>query len=186
LKPANISYDLQAPGAKKVIILFFIRLAISFAAWYFIAGSFLKPTRVIDHPLTNFITITVVKAINFLSPATAPLSWATSNKKPGNKLVKNNKAVLSIYDSCNSIDLIFTYAIVLLLLPGALKRKTVFTLGGIVVITCINIIRIITLYYIYQYYKDAFAFSHEYLFTILMDLLIFSGWLLFIKKDAVA
>jgi exosortase/archaeosortase family protein len=186
LKPAHLSYDLQAPGAKKAILFFFIRLAIAFGAWYFIAGNFLRPARIIDQPLTNFITLTVVKTINFLSPNAASLSWSKNYNKPGNNLVQNKKPVLGIYDSCNSIDLIFTYTIVLLLLPGSVKRKLLFSIGGVIVITAVNIVRIIALYYIYQYQKEAFVFSHEYLFTILMDILIFCGWLIFIKKTATA
>lgn len=185
LKPADLPYNIEAPGAKKAIFFFFIRLAVSFAAWYFIAGTFLKPDRIIDYPLTNFITVAVVKTVNFLSPAAAPLSWTENKKKPGNNLVQNHKAVLGVYDSCNSIDLIFTYVIVILLLPYPSKRKMLFSLGGIIVITIMNIIRIVALYYIYIYQKDAFFFSHEYLFTVLMDVLIFCGWLLFIKKKAV-
>lgn len=168
------------------MLLFFIKLAIAFAAWYFISGTFLKPARVIDKPLTNLITISVVKCINFLSPSTAQVRFSESKKKPGNNLILNNKAVLSIYDSCNSTDLIFTYLIVILLLPYPLKRKALFSLGGIVVITTVNIIRIIALYYMYRYQRQAFVFSHEYLFTVLMDVLIFCGWLLFIQKKAIA
>ena len=182
----NLSYHLKAPGAKKAVILFCIKLAVAFAAWYFISGTFLSPTRVINKPLTNIITVSVVSCIDLLSPSAATVNFAESKYHPGNNLIRNNKIVLGIFDSCNSSDLIFTYVIVILLLPYPVKRKILFSLGGIIVITIANIIRIVALYYIYQYHKEAFVFSHEYLFTVLMDILIFYGWLLFIKKKALA
>jgi len=186
MKLDNLLYNIAAPGAKKAITLFFIRLVLAFTAWYFIAGTFFKKERIIDQPLTNFITIAVVKSINLISPPATAVTSRPSISTPGNNLVLNNKTVVAIYDSCNSIDLIFTYLIVILLLPSTIKRKIAFSLGGIAVITFINILRIIALFYIYHYQKDAFAFSHDYLFTILMDILIFCGWLLFINKKAVA
>jgi len=184
MKINNLSYNLAAPGAKKAIVLFFIRLVLAFTAWYFIAGTFLKKERIIDQPLTNFITFAVVKSINLISPPAIAVTSKPSFRTPGNNLLLNNKTVVAIYDSCNSIDLIFTYLIVILLLPSTIKRKIAFSLGGIAVITLVNILRIIALFFIYRYQKNAFSFSHDYLFTIFMDLLIFWGWLLFINKKA--
>lgn len=186
MKLNNLSYNIAAPGAKKATAIFFIRLVLAFTAWYLIAGTYLKKERIIDQPLTNFITIAVVKSISFLSPYAPTVTSKASIRKPGFNLVQKNKTVLAIYDSCNSIDLIFTYLIVILLLPSTIKRKIAFSLFGVAVITLVNILRITALYYIYIFQKDAFAFSHEYLFTILMDLLIFCGWLLFMNKKTVA
>ena len=186
MKINHLSYNLAAHGAKKAIVLFFIQLVLAFTAWYYIAGTFLKKERIIDQPLTNFITIAVVKSINLISPPATAVTSRPSLRTPGNNLVLNNKTVVAIYDSCNSIDLMFTYVIVILLLPSTIKRKIAFSLGGIAVITFVNIIRIIALYYIYRFQKEAFSFSHDYLFTILMDILIFWGWLMFVNKKSVA
>jgi len=108
MKIENLSFDLAAPGVKKAMVFFFIRLVLAFTAWYFIAGTFLKKERMIDQPLTNFITNAVVKSIDIISPSASPVTSKASTRKPGNNLIQNNKTVLAIYDSCNSIDLIFT------------------------------------------------------------------------------
>ena len=182
MKP-TLSYDLKAPGVKKAIVFFFIKLAIVFTSWFFIYTLLLSPSRIIDRPLTNFITKSVVKSINFLSPSTSTISWTGDNDR--NYLIRNNIKVFGIFDVCNGIDLIFTYVSVLFLLPYPLLRKIIFSLGGIVVIISANIIRVVALYFIYVSEKNVFDFSHHYLFTIFIDILIFCGWLMFINTKRV-
>ena len=179
----NIKLNTALPGNKKAILQFFIRLSVLFTVWFFVYALFLGPARVIDKPVTNIITIAVVKCINFLSPSTQPISWMTDTTMNGrNFLVQQNSQVFGIWDVCNGVDLMFIYISVLVLLPYSAKRKIIFSIGGIMAIILGNIIRVCALYFIYVYQKSVFDFSHHYLFTILMYVLIFYGWLLFIKK----
>jgi len=97
-------------------------------------------------------------------------------------MFKEGRLVFQIYDVCNGIDLMFIYIGVLFLLPYPFKRKLWFSLVGVLVIALFNIIRIGSLYFIYIYKRSAFDFSHHYLFTLLMYVIIFFGWLLFIRK----
>lgn len=179
----NLKFNNSLPNDKKAIIQFFIRLSVLFTVWFFVYGLFLGPARVIDKPVTNIITITVVKCVNFLSPSTPSVSWAKDDTIAGrNFLTVNNKEVFGIWDVCNGVDLMFIYISIIVLLPYSIKRKIIFSIGGIIAIILGNIIRVCSLYFIYVYQKSAFDFSHHYLFTILMYVLIFYGWLLFIKK----
>jgi exosortase/archaeosortase family protein len=182
LKLNNLTYDIEAPGAKKAILRFVIKLVIVFTAWHFTYIFLLGPARLIDKPLNDLLATSVVKCLNTISPSTAPVTWAELPNKQGSQLIQNNKFVFGIADICNGVNLMFTYVSVILLLPYPAKRKIIFSLGGIMAIIITNIIRICALYFISVYKKAAFDFSHHYLFTILMDLLIFYGWLLFIKK----
>lgn len=182
----NLQYDITTPEAKKLIFRFLIRFTILFLSWHFIYGQFLSPSGVIDRPLSNFITVCVVYCVNFLNPSAADLTWVQDAVNHRNFLIQNNNRVFSIFYSCDGINLMFTYVSVLLLLPYPIKRKIVFSIGGMVVIIIANIIRCAALYFIYVYQKSKFDFSHHYLFTLLIDLLIFYGWLLFIKKKKIA
>ncbi len=161
--------------------VFFLKLTALFTTWFICYNLLLKPTRIIDRPLTNSITSLVVKAINIVSPHAA-LAWRENNNPNGTYLVKDNKSVLIIADICNGIDLIFIYACVILLLPHSLKRKFAFLAGGILVIFLVNVLRISCLYFIYVSFRSNFDFSHHYLFTLIMYFLIFCGWILYIKK----
>jgi exosortase/archaeosortase family protein len=168
------------------ILFFFIKLLVLVTAWFVLYAIFLRPDRIIDRPLTNFITNAATNIINIVSPNTAPLSWQEEPvKKEKNVLIKEGKKVLGIQDACNGIDLMFIYVGIIILLPYSAKRKIIFSIAGIVIITLANIARVSILYYIYRYHNAAFEFSHHYFFTILMYVLIFYGWLLFIKKGKV-
>ena len=179
----NLKFNTGLPDDKKAIIKFFTRLSILFTVWFFVYVLFLGPARLIDKPVTDIITMSVVKCINFLSPSTKPISWITDPMMDGrNFLVQQNNRVFGVWDVCNGVDLMFIYISIIVLLPSPVKRKIIFSIGGILAIIVGNIVRVCALYFIYVYQKSAFDFSHHYLFTILMYVLIFYGWLLFVKK----
>lgn len=167
----------------KKVTFFFIKLFVLFSLWFVVYTIILRPGRLVDRPLTNFLTASVTKGINLFSPPSGAVSWVENPVRPCTHLTINNTAVFDIFDICNGIDLMFIYLGVLFLLPYPLKRKIVYGIGGVAAIISLNIIRICSLYFIYVYYRSAFDFSHHYLFTLLMYVLIFYGWLLFVKKS---
>ena len=186
MQPGDLKYDSPKNNRANQMRNFFIKLLLMVTIWFLVYNLILAPLRIIDRPVTNFITNSVVHVINAIAPQSAPLSWYEEPVfKNRNFLIKENKRILGIYDACNGIDLMFIYIGVIVLLPFSAKRKFYFSVGGIIIITIADIIRVCLLYYIYRYHTTAFAFSHHYVFTILMYALIFYGWLLFIRKQKV-
>jgi exosortase/archaeosortase family protein len=184
MQEVNVNSEKQKVQKNKNILRFFLKLLALVSAWFVFYALILKPGRIIDRPVTNFVTTAAVFVINTVSPHTPPLSWQEEPvHKDKNYLIKERRQVLGIHDACNGIDLMFIYIGIIILLPYSAKRKFIFSMGGIVAIILANIIRVCLLYYIYKYHSAAFEFSHHYVFTILMYVLIFYGWLLFIKKD---
>lgn len=184
MQQVNISSENQKTVKNKNILHFFLKLFALVSVWFVFYALILRPGRIIDRPVTNFVTNAAVSLINTLSPNSPLLSWHEEPiYKDKNYLVKEGKKVLGIHDACNGIDLMFIYIGIIILLPYSVKRKLIFSVGGIIAIILANIIRVCSLYYIYRYHNAAFEFSHHYVFTILMYVLIFYGWLLFIKKE---
>jgi exosortase/archaeosortase family protein len=169
------------PVFNKKVTFFFIKLFVLFSLWFICYSLLLVPGRKIDRPLTNFITAGVTKSINLLS--NEQVGWIQNPERPCTHLTKNGVAIFDIFDVCNGIDLMFIYIGVLFLLPYPIKRKLLFSVVGVVAIILLNIVRICALYFIYIYQRSAFDFSHHYLFTLLMYVLIFYGWWLFVKKS---
>jgi len=165
---------------KKAIVSFFLKLAVLSSIWYFAYNIFLRPARLIDRPLTNFLTVCSVKSINFLTAANPPLGW---KEQPTMAFIINEKGqkIFGIMDVCNGLDLIFIYISILILLPFSARRKWVFSSLGAIFLIIANVGRICCLFFISKYYHPAFDISHHYLFTAMMYMLIFYGWLLFIK-----
>lgn len=176
------AFSLRSLLTENDITSFFIRLLVLVSLWFVLYHVILKPKRIIDRPLTNFISMSVSKAINAFTPD-HQIAWRDDSENGRRAyLTKNGLDYFGIYDVCNGIDLMFIYVGIISLLPFAIRRKILFSLAGIAIIVLANIIRVTALYYIYIYYNPAFEFSHHYVFTILMYILIFYGWILFIKK----
>ncbi len=169
------------PVFNKKVTWFFIRLFVLFTIWFVCYTLILLPGRKLDKPLTNFITAGVTKVIN--TSSNEQLGWVADPVRPCTHLTKNGNAIFDIYDVCNGVDLMFIYVGVLFLLPYPIKRKIIFSVCGIAAIILLNIVRIAGLYFIYIHQRSAFDFSHHYLFTLLMYVLIFYGWWLFVKKS---
>lgn len=184
VKTEAIKFDLDTPGAKRKVIIFFIKLAVIFTLWFGIYGQVLAPRRTIDKPLTYFISVSVLHCVNLMS-GDVPFTLGTNLPERYYNLIRNNISILRIYDSCNCINIMFTYIAVIIALPNPLKRKLLFILSGLAAIIVADILRIIILLYVYLHFKSAFHFSHDYLFTILIDLLVLYFWMLFTRKKSV-
>lgn len=166
--------------SKKPIVYFFVKLLLLTSIWFFVYTLLLRPKRIVDRPLTNFLTINATKSINFLNNSTSQLFWR-ENEAMAFITNSEGQKVFGVMDVCNGLDLIFIYVSIIVLLPFSIKRKILFSIFGTVVLTFANIFRITCLFFISRYYHPAFDISHHYLFTALMYILIFYGWLLFIK-----
>ncbi len=165
------------------LVRFFLRFFVLLSAWFVCYNLLLKPARVIDKPLTNFLAKAVVKVINYVAPPTPSLAYTENAVDKCTYLTQNNKEIFAIFDYCNGVDLMFIYVGIIFLLPYTIKRKVAFSIGGLIAINIMNVIRITCLYLIYVYNRNAFDFSHHYLFTLVMYLLIFYGWLLYTKNQ---
>lgn len=181
MNPVNKEFRIKSLLSGNNMTSFFIRLLLLVSLWFVVYHIILKPQRVIDRPLTNFISMSVSKVINILTP-NEQIAWKDDSQNARRAyLTKNGSDFFGIYDVCNGIDLMFIYVGIIGLLPYPLKRKLAFSLAGIAIIILANIVRVTSLYYIFVYRNSAFDFSHHYVFTILMYILIFYGWVLFIK-----
>lgn len=167
---------------KMPLLAFFLKLSLLFFCWFFLYVLVLREPRFIDRPLTNLISSIVSTTLNSILPSTDYITvTANPHEKAEVFLNKNGSRVLRISDGCNGLDLIFIFCSVIFLLPGSTKKKLLYSSTGIASIIIADVLRIISLYFIYVYYQSQFEFSHHYVFTILMYILIFMGWFSFIN-----
>jgi hypothetical protein len=96
---------------------FVLRLILIVICWLVFYTILLKPSRIIDKPLTNFLTKTVVTTINAVSPQTPPLGWVDDVEAKCAYFTQNNKKIFGVFDYCNGIDLIFIYITNILFVP---------------------------------------------------------------------
>ena len=154
--------------------------------------SVLFPTKVPDGALTRLIGNSTATLLNVLPGA--PDKYTTRQaldtvvlddrivSAPATDIYRNEERTLRVADACNGLELMVLYVGFLACFPSAAARKWKFALGGILLIYLLNIIRCAALVLIFVHYRKYLDFSHHFLFTFVIYLLIFLLWFIFTKK----
>lgn len=174
-----LKQTLAVKSVAKEMKRFLLKLALFIVVWQALYVFVLKPVRIPDKFLTTTLTQAVTASLNAV--ASGRHTWKPEAGKPSCVVLKEGKPVLVIFDDCNGFDLYIIYLAFIMLLPYPAKRKIIFSFGGVVAIFIGNIIRCISLYGLYNHYRSYFDFNHHYVFTIIMYLIIFYGWVLYTK-----
>lgn len=88
---------------------------------------------------------------------------------------------VSIQPGCNGVEACIVLAAALLAFPAPWKHKLVGLALGIVAVQAVNILRIVSLYYLGQWDFKMFEFAHLYLWQALIMLDVLVVWLLWIR-----
>ncbi len=166
----------------KEMKLFLLKLIIFITSWEALYVFFLKPIRIPDGWLTEWLTIAVTNTLNFFFRLSPPVTWTVDGANAACRLQQHQRTILVIFDDCNGLDLFIIYLAFIVLLPYPARRKLIFSVGGLIAIFIGNILRCVSLYWVYVHFRHMFDFNHHYVFTIIMYLIIFYGWVLFTKK----
>ena len=166
---------------------FIIKSVSCVALWRLLYVYILKPPRFPDKILTRIIGEGAVVVINLFSSSKLPKAICVgSNYRDSNGgeviLVRSGHALLRVGDLCNGLELMMIFIGVIALLPGSLTRKWKYISIGTFTLIIANMFRCAGLQYVYVYYPQLFETTHHYLFTLVMYVLIFIGWVLYINK----
>ena len=100
----------------------------------------------------------------------------------GKKLWNANTGFgVSIEAGCNGLEAYIILVAAVIAFPSTWRQKLYGLTFGFLAVQGINIIRVISLFYLGQWNMKAFEFAHEYLWQalIMLDVLIF--WLLWVR-----
>lgn len=92
-----------------------------------------------------------------------------------------NGFAVSIVAGCNGIEASIVLVAAILAFPATWKRKLVGLAIGIVAVQGLNIIRVISLFYLGQWNFDAFEWAHLYVWQALIMLDVLIVWLLWMR-----
>ncbi len=94
----------------------------------------------------------------------------------------NNRGIW-IGDQCNGFKLFSIFSVFIIAFPGNWKKKLWYIPLGLIIIHLANVIRIMCLVLINNYYPRFLDFNHLYTFTIFVYSIIFLLWYLWAKKN---
>ncbi len=92
---------------------------------------------------------------------------------------------MQILDGCNGVNVVILLWAAILAFPARWKWRIIGLVGGLAAIQILNLVRLISLFYLGQYNRTVFEFAHLYLWEtlIIIDaIVVFSLW----NKRAVA
>ena len=92
-----------------------------------------------------------------------------------------NGFAVTILAGCNGIEAMIVLVAALLAYPAPLKHKLLGLAAGIVAIQALNLVRIVSLFYIGQWHREVFEWAHLYAWQVLIMLDALIVWLLWLK-----
>jgi exosortase H (IPTLxxWG-CTERM-specific) len=99
-----------------------------------------------------------------------------------NAAVLSNPArgfALEVRDGCNGVNVVILLWAAILAYPSGWKWKLIGLGGGVAAIQVLNLLRLVSLFYLGQYNHAAFEFAHLYLWETLIvidAMVVFSLW----------
>ncbi len=91
---------------------------------------------------------------------------------------------VNIRTGCNGLETIFIFAAAVLAFPAPWRVKLLGLLGGIVAIQLLNLVRIVSLFYIGLYWPALFAKSHIVVWQMIIILFGVALWLVWADRYA--
>jgi exosortase H (IPTLxxWG-CTERM-specific) len=88
---------------------------------------------------------------------------------------------VSIEAGCNGVEATIVLIAAMLSFPAPWKRRLLGLAIGVVAVQGLNVIRVISLFYLGQWSFDAFDFAHRYVWQALIMLDVLIVWLLWVR-----
>ena len=92
-----------------------------------------------------------------------------------------NGFAVSIEAGCNGVEATIVLVAAMLAFPAPWKHKVVGLAAGIVAVQGLNIVRVISLFYLGQWNRDVFEWAHLYVWQALIMLDVLIVWLLWVR-----
>ena len=92
-----------------------------------------------------------------------------------------NGFAVSIEAGCNGVEATIVLVAAMLAFPATWQRKLGGLAIGVVAVQGLNVIRVISLFYLGQWRQDAFEFAHQYVWQALIMLDVLVIWLLWVR-----
>jgi exosortase H (IPTLxxWG-CTERM-specific) len=93
----------------------------------------------------------------------------------------HNSFAVSIEAGCNGVEATLVLVAAMLAFPASWARKLFGLAAGIVAVQGLNIVRVVSLFYIGQWNRDVFEWAHLYVWQALIMLDVLIVWLLWVR-----
>lgn len=151
-------------------IRFVIKALIMILIWKVVYVYIIYPHTSLNFWLTNLVGNTSATFLNWLGHH--------SEFDHGRYIVINGVKSVIVDHSCNGLELLALFLGFMVLTNGAVIKRVVFSLLGLVIVYIINALRVMLLGLNFIYYPNSFEFNHKYLYLGVVYLVILGLWLI--------
>ena len=128
-------------------------------------------------------TMMISKQVAYLlSVIDSPVMAIESVTTRACSLAGQHGVVLSVYEGCNGLNVMILFVSFLIAYRGPMKSFLWFSLIGVIIIHVVNLTRVVLLYYVALLYPSYMYFTHKYLFTAIIYVVVFGLWYLWVSK----
>lgn len=129
--------------------------------------------------ITQIVTKQTSWTLNLLGESTYT---EPDNLIPNQYIFTKDMSVLAVFEGCNGLNTMIVFVAFLLAYGNPTKKLLWFVPLGFMLIHLFNIIRLGALYYVVIYFEDYLYFTHKYLFTAFLFLVIFLLWVVWVVR----
>lgn len=101
---------------------------------------------------------------------------------PSVSILNASGIVINVFEGCNGINVMIVFVSFLFAFGGERKKILWFLPLGIVIIYLANLVRVMTLYYVAEYWEAYFYYAHKYVLTAFLYALVLVLWWFWIEK----
>jgi exosortase H (IPTLxxWG-CTERM-specific) len=127
-------------------------------------------------PWTGLLAQTSAVLLRFFDPAVIAYGKVLQHANTG--------LGVSIEAGCNGIEACLILTAAILAYPASWTMRLAGVVLGFVAIQVVNVLRLITLFYLVGYSQQLFEFAHLYLWQALIMLDVLVVWLLWVRQVA--
>ena len=116
------------------------------------------------------------------------VTWFDSTAAAQGKVLWNTVTGfgVSIEPGCNGIEACIVLFAAIMAFPSTWRHKAIGFVAGFVAVQALNVVRVVSLFYLGQWSKPVFDFAHEFLWQALIMLDVLIVWLLWVRAGAKA
>jgi exosortase family protein XrtF len=164
---------------QRAILFFLLKFIGLYIVLNTIYGTWVGYYAPLPDPITKMVTHHTAA---LLSVTQSNVSVGEAINSPNVPLRQDNDTIVSVFEGCNSLNVMIVFISFIVAFTGTWKKTLVFSLIGIVLIYVFNLFRVGLLFYIAKYWPNNLYFFHKYLFTGLLYAMVFFLWYLWVKR----
>jgi exosortase H (IPTLxxWG-CTERM-specific) len=160
-----------ATPAGRFVVLYAIILSVGFLVLA------LRPVN--DHvvnPYTTFVAQEARVALNLFGEHATVRSQVLSSPRFS----------VAIYNGCNGLEAMLVFISGVLAFPAPWVRKLVGVLLGFVAIQAVNVVRVVSLFYVGVFWPSLFTASHVFVWQSLIIIFGVVLWIIWVRRYALA